>query len=248
MEREHLRTTGPNLVLIGHRATGKSAVARELARLLPQYPSLCERIPPMWMDTDQMIERACGRSIDRIFQTEGERSFRDRETELLRNLSTRRVGIVATGGGMPVRPENQCLLRRMGTIIWLTASAETIARRLAEDPNSRRNRPTLQVEREFTQIAENAWTQNNTQNNTSSNTQDNTPNDTQDNTPNDTLGTRDTQNVDPWRGGDRQEPSVEAIRFVLHQREPIYRELADETVCSEYAPPETIANQILRSL
>lgn len=210
---------GTNLVLIGHRATGKSAVAKELARLLPRFPSLAARIPPLWFDTDSMIEHRCGRSIDQIFHGDGEPYFRDRETELLRDLSTRQMGVIATGGGAPIRAENQEYLRRMGTIIWLTASAKTIAQRLDCDPNTQRNRPKLQIEEEYAK------------------------------------NVKEIEKIGGAAGIGRMANSeethqreVEAVQFVLRQREPIYRALADETICSEDASPETIANAILTTL
>jgi shikimate kinase len=53
--------------------------------------------------------------------------------------------VIATGGGIVLRPENRRLLRESGTVIWLTADAETVWRRLEQDTTTAQRRPVLTV-------------------------------------------------------------------------------------------------------
>jgi shikimate kinase len=108
---------------------GKSAVGRALA----------QRYSARFLDTDKEIERAHGTTIAQIFAELGEEKFRaierqtvDRLSEQTRNDLTEAVeNIVSTGGGLPLRPENAASIRALGTVIWLRARPETIARRVA---------------------------------------------------------------------------------------------------------------------
>src|SRR5687768_13052601 len=108
-----------NIVLVGFMGTGKSAVGQRLAR----------RLGKRFIDTDLRIVEAAGCSVAAIFQAEGERGFRDRETELLRTLVGSSNGVVATGGGILGRDENVELLQRIGPLVCLTARPELILER-----------------------------------------------------------------------------------------------------------------------
>ncbi len=121
-----------NIVLIGFMGTGKSAVGRSLAR----------RLGARFLDSDTEIERAAGKTVARLFAEEGEAVFRSLETTLLQHLADSSAleggGVVlATGGGMPLRGENVDLLRRIGRVVWLTAPAEQILRRVGPDVSAR---------------------------------------------------------------------------------------------------------------
>lgn len=120
-----------NIILIGYMGSGKSTVAKEL-----HIKTGVEII-----DTDEMIVKEQGRSINEIFQTDGEAAFRNLETELLRRLSERSSAyILSTGGGMPVREENRAVLKNLGTVFFLKADTDTIFERVKKD----KNRPLLQ--------------------------------------------------------------------------------------------------------
>jgi shikimate kinase len=107
-----------NIVLVGFMGTGKSAVGQRLASHL------------VWefVDTDERIA-AGGRAIAEIFATEGEGTFRDRETAVLRALSESQSTVIATGGGIMGREENVRLLQNLGPLICLTARPEIILER-----------------------------------------------------------------------------------------------------------------------
>ena len=123
----------PLLFLIGYRGTGKSTVGPVLAR----------RLGWAFADADAHTEAAAGRSIADIFAAEGEAGFRNRETATLTHLCTLTNHVVATGGGVILRPANRVLLRASGFVVWLTASPELIAARLAADPTTAARRPNL---------------------------------------------------------------------------------------------------------
>lgn len=120
-----------NIILIGYMGSGKSTVAKEL------YIKTGMEV----IDTDALLVREQGRSINEIFQTEGEAVFRRLETELLRRLSENTSSyILSTGGGMPVREENREILKSLGTVFFLKAGTDTILERVREDTQ----RPLLQ--------------------------------------------------------------------------------------------------------
>ncbi len=127
------RAAAMNVLLIGYRGTGKSAVARHLALALG-----CD-----WVDADVELELRAGRSISAMFADAGEAAFRDLESAVLTDLLCRRCTVIALGGGVVLREENRKLLRSAGTVVWLTADPDTIHRRLAEDPASIARRPPL---------------------------------------------------------------------------------------------------------
>lgn len=123
----------PRITLIGYRGTGKSTVAGILARGLG-----CA-----WHDADTEVEERIGGTIAAFIRARGEPAFRDVEAAVLRDL-LERPGVVATGGGVVLRGENRGLLRRRGRpVVWLTAPAEVLRRRLAADPATADRRPPL---------------------------------------------------------------------------------------------------------
>lgn len=121
------------LILVGYRGAGKTAVGRLVARHIG------------WdlVDTDELIERAAGRSIAAIFETSGQAAFRELESRAIEQAvgGTRRV--ISVGGGAVVAESNRERLRAAGLCIWLTAPPEELYRRLQADPNSASQRPAL---------------------------------------------------------------------------------------------------------
>lgn len=122
------------VILIGYMGAGKTTVGRLLARQ--------EQLG--FFDTDAMLEEQEGRSIPDIFAADGEECFRDMETELLRRLLEQGFSeaVLSAGGGMPVREENRSLLRKLGVVVYLTASRDTIVERVSGSES----RPLLQGE------------------------------------------------------------------------------------------------------
>jgi shikimate kinase len=122
----------PPIFLIGYRGTGKTTTARLLAEALG--------LP--WIDADVLLEERHGRSVRQIFADEGEAGFRDKEAALLKELADRHGHVIATGGGVVLRPENRALLRR-GTVVWLAAPPDVLWQRLQSDATTAERRPDL---------------------------------------------------------------------------------------------------------
>ena len=119
------------IVLMGFMGAGKSTVGKKLA----------ESCGCTFIDTDEWIEREQNRKISDIFEKDGEKAFRDMETDLLKRLqNSEEEFILSIGGGMPVRAENRELLRNLGTVVYLRTTKEEIIRRVSGDVN----RPLLQ--------------------------------------------------------------------------------------------------------
>ena len=122
------------LVLIGPRGCGKSTVGRRLAR---------EWDTP-FIDLDERIEHSAGRRIAEIFAAEGESGFRAREAAALSRALDQRRSVIATGGGVVVLETNRRLLvERAPVRVLLECDAETLFRRVSEDPASAATRPPL---------------------------------------------------------------------------------------------------------
>lgn len=110
---------------------GKTTVGRALAR----------RLDKRFVDSDHEIEARTGASIPLIFEIEGEAGFRQRESEVIRDLTGQSGIVLATGGGAILRPENRECLKTRGTVIYLRASVNSILQRTSHD----KNRPLLQT-------------------------------------------------------------------------------------------------------
>lgn len=125
-----------NVVLVGYRGAGKSAVAGILAK----------RLGLRVVHLDAEIERRAGRTIPEIVQQDGWPAFRDLEEETVRD-SARRDGLVLDcGGGVIERDANFAVLRQAGPVIWLKASTQTIVQRIEHD----NQRPSLTGTQSFT--------------------------------------------------------------------------------------------------
>ncbi|HEY2893671.1 MAG TPA: shikimate kinase [Pirellulales bacterium] len=131
-----------NLVLIGLRGSGKTTVARHLAKRLG-WP---------WFDSDLEVERRAGKSISQIFAEDGEPAFRELESEVVRELATRSRVVLALGGGAVVRIENRQALIEHCQVVWLQASPEMLWQRMQQDHTTAERRPALSSASGITEI------------------------------------------------------------------------------------------------
>jgi shikimate kinase len=122
-----------NIVLIGYRGTGKSAVGRLLA----------DRLDLNFCDADELVEKRGGQSIQEMVAAKGWEFFREREKDCIRELSGIDAAVIATGGGAVLDTENVRLLKHKGRLIWLVADAQTVIARMQADTNSGQRRPSL---------------------------------------------------------------------------------------------------------
>ena len=105
-----------NIVLIGMPASGKSTVATLLSKDLSRTV----------LDTDRMIEKSRQKSISDIFESDGEKAFRDYETYEIANASLQNNTIIATGGGAILRSENVKMLKQNGVLFFIDRPYEKL--------------------------------------------------------------------------------------------------------------------------
>lgn len=118
-----------NVILVGPMGAGKSTIGRLLAKELRLH----------FKDSDKEIEQRTGADIPWIFDVEGEQGFREREQSMVVELCELHGVVIATGGGVVLRPENRQALRDGGRVVYLHASVEQQLERTSRD----RNRPLL---------------------------------------------------------------------------------------------------------
>jgi shikimate kinase len=119
-----------NLFLIGPMGAGKSAVGRQLARMLHLD----------FVDSDDEIESRTGVDIPFIFEKEGEDGFRKREARVIDDLSQLEGIVLATGGGAVANADSRNHLGARGFVIYLYTSVK----QQLERTNRGRERPMLE--------------------------------------------------------------------------------------------------------
>lgn len=108
---------------------GKTTIGRLLARELKLA----------FADSDREIEHRTGADIPWIFDVEGEDGFRDREQQVIEEMTQLDHTVLATGGGVVMREANRRALAERGFVIYLHATLEEQLRRTRGD----RGRPLL---------------------------------------------------------------------------------------------------------
>jgi shikimate kinase len=103
-----------NIVLVGPMGSGKSAVGRQLA----------ERLALRFVDSDAEIQARTGVDIPYIFEREGEAGFREREVEVLDELTQCQRIVLATGGGAVLDAGTRSRLRDRGCVVYLRTSVD----------------------------------------------------------------------------------------------------------------------------
>ncbi|MGG3737879.1 shikimate kinase [Aeribacillus pallidus] len=117
------------IFLVGFMGAGKSTIGQKLARKW--------NVP--FIDTDQWIENQYSKTIQEMFAQDGEKVFRQRETEALKQISST-SGVIATGGGIVLKEENRKLLKETGKVVFLSCDPKEMVRRL----NGDQSRPLIQ--------------------------------------------------------------------------------------------------------
>ncbi len=108
------------VVMVGMMGAGKTAVGRALAL----------RLNVAFLDSDTEIEAAANMSVPEIFTRDGERFFRDRETQVIARLLREKRCILSTGGGAFLAPGNRAMISRHGVSVWLRADVEVLWNRV----------------------------------------------------------------------------------------------------------------------
>ncbi len=122
----------PSIYLVGPMGAGKSTIGRLLSVELALD----------FYDSDKEIEARCGANIPWIFDMEGEEGFREREQQVIDELTQIPNIVLATGGGAVTRGINRQHLSARGTVVYLYTSVKQQLERTSKD----KNRPLLQTE------------------------------------------------------------------------------------------------------
>ena len=124
-----------NIFLTGFSTSGKTTLGRKLA----------QKLKMKFYDTDSLIEKMEGRSIAAIFREDGEKYFRAVESDVIRQVISRRGRkVVALGGGAYHCRRNRDLIAPAGTVIYLSCSVAELYRRL----KNKKDRPLLALKGE----------------------------------------------------------------------------------------------------
>ena len=136
----------PNIYLIGLMGSGKTTLGKSLAKKLNRP----------FIDTDQLIEQKSGVDVSMIFEFEGEKGFRERETKLLSEIALKKEHIVSTGGGIILSKYNRDVIAKSGIIFYLKTQPAELFIRLQND----KTRPLLQgtnLKEKLTKIYAERW-------------------------------------------------------------------------------------------
>ena len=120
-----------SIVMIGLMGCGKTSVGRRIAQQLG--------LP--FVDADEAIEQAAGKTIKEIFDDHGEAYFRDGERRVIARLLRSAPQVLATGGGAYMNAETRAAIANAGVAVWLKAELPLLMRRVLK----RSNRPLLQA-------------------------------------------------------------------------------------------------------
>ncbi|HEY6233310.1 MAG TPA: shikimate kinase [Pyrinomonadaceae bacterium] len=129
--------TNQQLIIVGFMGSGKTTVARKVARRLNR---------PL-IDLDELITTSTGRSSAEIIQQDGEPSFREIETRLLGEaLRENPTAVLAVGGGAWTIPENRALISKVrAQTVWLDAPFELCWKRIQSNEEMRPLAPTVEA-------------------------------------------------------------------------------------------------------
>lgn len=121
-----------SVVLIGLMGAGKTAIGRRLAT----------RLGLNFVDADNEIEKAAGKSISDIFADHGEPYFRQGEHRVIARLLKSGPQVLATGGGAYMNTDTREAITKRGVSVWLNADLDVLLERVAR----RDHRPLLKTD------------------------------------------------------------------------------------------------------
>jgi len=139
-----VKKTKPNIVLIGMRGSGKSTVAKLLAKKLNKN----------FLDMDNLIANKVEMSLLKFVKAYGWEAFRNKESEVANEISSITDTIISTGGGVILRKYNIESLKKNGKFVYLETSVETLLKRLIYQD---KNRPALTNKKTLGQEIEQIW-------------------------------------------------------------------------------------------
>jgi shikimate kinase len=129
------------VVLVGFMGSGKTTLGSLLARQMGWT----------FLDLDEEIERREGREIPRIFEEDGEETFREIEQHAASDVLRTDDLVIASGGGWPCRPGRLESVPPGTLSVWLKVSPEAVLERVRGQGV---RRPLLEVEEPLKRIRE----------------------------------------------------------------------------------------------
>lgn len=111
-----------NIVLVGFMGTGKTTVGGVLA----------ERLNIPYINTDLLIEKKETMTINDIFSRKGEPYFREKERQIIKEVSKKENVVIDAGGGVVIDKDNVGDLKKNGIIFCLNATPEEVLKRVGK--------------------------------------------------------------------------------------------------------------------
>tara|TARA_B100001996_G_scaffold145439_2_gene110739 strand:- start:1425 stop:1922 length:498 start_codon:yes stop_codon:yes gene_type:complete len=105
--------------------SGKTSIGKKLSKMMKFS----------FVDTDFLVEEKTGVDIPTIFEHEGEKGFRDRESKVLKELSNSKNTVIGTGGGIIISKKNREIITKLGFVVYLTANVKELVYRTEHDKN-----------------------------------------------------------------------------------------------------------------
>lgn len=115
--------TEKNIGLIGFMGVGKTVVGRRLSIALNRE----------FLDTDSIIEMTTGKTISEIFMQDGEKYFREIESDVVRDVCRHRGAVISFGGGAPLSESNSALIKESSLVVLLRLSVDTVVSRISSN-------------------------------------------------------------------------------------------------------------------
>lgn len=107
-----------NIILCGFMGSGKTSIGKILHKL-----TSLEII-----DTDKLIETTINMSIKEYFEQNDEKSFREIEHQIIKEVCSRKNIIISTGGGALTYDKNINILKNSGVLFHINAPLSNILR------------------------------------------------------------------------------------------------------------------------
>ena len=110
-----------HIVIIGFMGSGKTRVGKRLAKDFD--------LP--FIDIDRVVTRKMNLSVKDIFDKFGEPFYRALETTVIKELiKDQEQKVISLGSGLPMQEQNEKYIKKLGTVVYLKGSYETLKKRL----------------------------------------------------------------------------------------------------------------------